>query len=76
MKPPRHEITAAFVTCHPPDAVRRAMAIRLAKACREIIQTCLREEEWSVADQEFHRVILAGLEELAEARREVVPRTD
>jgi hypothetical protein len=36
-------------------------ARRLARECREIVQGCLREEEWQDADQEFAKVIRAGL---------------
>jgi hypothetical protein len=41
------------------------IAVRLARQCREIIQTCLREEEWLDAEEEFRWVILAGLNEVA-----------
>jgi hypothetical protein len=44
-------------------------ARRMARACRRIVQACLREEEWADADEEFERVILAGLKNL-EASRE------
>ena len=40
-----------------------ALAIRMARACRRVVQGCLREEEWRDADEEFCRVILAGLRE-------------
>ena len=39
------------------------IAIKVARRCREIIQTCLREEEWADAEEEFRRLILAGLQE-------------
>jgi len=39
------------------------VARRLARQCREIIQSCLREEEWLDAEDEFARVILTGLRE-------------
>lgn len=39
-------------------------AHRMARACRHIVQACLREEEWRDADEEFERVILLGLQEL------------
>jgi hypothetical protein len=38
-----------------------ALAWRAARKCREVVQTCLREEEWADADQEFFAVISAGL---------------
>ncbi|HWB11272.1 MAG TPA: hypothetical protein VG826_18730 [Pirellulales bacterium] len=41
----------------------RALALRLARACRRVVQGCLREEEWRDADEEFCRVILVGLRE-------------
>jgi hypothetical protein len=40
------------------------LAIRLARECRLIIQTALREEEWLDAEEEFRWVILAGLKQL------------
>jgi hypothetical protein len=36
-------------------------AWRMAQECRGIVQTCLREEEWHDADQEFFRIISRGL---------------
>jgi hypothetical protein len=53
-----------FIESQPADAVIHALAIRLARECRSIVQVCLREEEWIEADREFYRVIRAGLEEL------------
>jgi hypothetical protein len=44
------------------------IAIRVARQCREVIQTCLREEEWADAEEEFRWLILAGLRELDEQR--------
>jgi len=52
-----------FTDTQPADAAIHAMAIRLARQCRFIIQACLREEEWGDADREFYRVIRQGLEE-------------
>jgi hypothetical protein len=37
-------------------------AIRIARQCRRIVQGCLREEEWQVADLEFYRVAREELE--------------
>ena len=48
----------------PADPALHALAIRLARACRRVVQGCLREEEWGEADREFYLVIRAGLEEL------------
>ncbi len=35
------------------------IAWRLARDCRQIVQGCLREEEWQDADQEFLSIIAA-----------------
>jgi hypothetical protein len=40
------------------------MAIRLARACRNVIQAVLREEEWGDADREFTQIIRQGIEDL------------
>lgn len=58
-----------FVDNHPADAVIHAMAIRLARQCRSIVQGVLREEEWRDCDLEFYRVIRAGLEEYATEKK-------
>ena len=42
------------------------LALRLARACRQVVQGCLREEEWADADGEFYDIILSGLKELAD----------
>ena len=47
----------------------KLLARRLARQCREIIQACLREEEWADCEKEFEIVIRAGLRELDEQRR-------
>ena len=44
------------------------LATRIARECREIIQACLREEEWADAEEEFRRVILAALKQLESER--------
>jgi hypothetical protein len=36
-------------------------AKRMARECRHIVQSCLREEEWLDADAEFFAVILKEL---------------
>lgn len=41
-------------------------ALQIARRCRQIIQGCLREEEWHDADEEFCAVILAELRQLQE----------
>jgi hypothetical protein len=38
-----------------------ALASELAWQCRNVVQDCLREEEWPDADEEFCRVIANGL---------------
>jgi hypothetical protein len=40
------------------------IAMRLARECRELIQACLREEEWADAEEEFRWLILAGLKQI------------
>ena len=45
---------------------RHLLAKRMARACRRVVQACLREEEWRDADLEFYAIILAGLEELGD----------
>lgn len=42
-----------------------ALAMRLARECRRIVQACLREDEWIDADEEFARVIRKGLKQIA-----------
>lgn len=37
-----------------------ARAWQLARKCRNIVQGCLREEEWQDADQEFFEIISEG----------------
>jgi hypothetical protein len=44
------------------------LALRVARQCREIIQACLREEEWADAEEEFRWLILAGLNEAVKER--------
>lgn len=43
-------------------------ALRMARRCRFVIQSCLREEEWRDCDTEFYAVILEGLKELQDGR--------
>lgn len=57
-----------FIETHSADVVIHALSIRLAKQCRNVIQCCLREEEWRDADMEFYRLIRAGLEEFAASK--------
>jgi hypothetical protein len=42
----------------------QAEALRMARACRRVVQGCLREEEWRLADAEFESIILVGLSRL------------
>jgi hypothetical protein len=44
------------------DPAVHELAVRLARQCRNIVQACLREEEWSEADREFYLVMRQGLE--------------
>ena len=46
-----------------------ALALRLARACRRVVQGCLREEEWHDADAEFFRIIRKGLRRREERRQ-------
>jgi hypothetical protein len=46
-----------------------AMAIRMTRACRNIIQAVLREEEWGDADREFYLIIRKGLEDLLKRKK-------
>jgi hypothetical protein len=45
----------------PVDPDTHALALRLARACRHVVQACLREEEWADADREFYAIIFMGL---------------
>jgi hypothetical protein len=56
----------ANVPCDP--AIHDA-AIRIARRCRHIVQTCLREEEWGEADREFYLIARQELEALPQGRR-------
>lgn len=38
-----------------------AVALKLAKRCRSVVQACLREEEWLDADQAFFDIIRHGI---------------
>jgi hypothetical protein len=42
-------------------------AVRIARQCRSIVQTCLREEEWADADREFYLIARRELEALKPA---------
>jgi hypothetical protein len=48
----------------PADPVIHFEAIRVARACRNVIQACLREEEWGLADEEFYKLIRESFERL------------
>jgi hypothetical protein len=52
-----------FVDSQPADPGIHAAAIRMARRCRNIVQACLREEEWADADREFYRVCREELEQ-------------
>ncbi len=51
-----------IVETQPTDPDTHATAIRIARKCRRIVQSCLREEEWLEADREFYAVIREELE--------------
>ncbi len=55
MKTPHHRQTPPVV-----DHFSRKAAV----ACRQVVQNCLREEEWRDADQEFFRIIQQAFKEL------------
>jgi hypothetical protein len=48
----------------PADPHVHQLAVRLARACRNIVQACLREEVRSEGDRGFYEVIREGLEEM------------
>jgi|GEM_PF-1997366 len=48
---------------HTPLPVER-LARKTAIACRQVVQNCLREEEWRDADQEFFEIIQQAFKEL------------
>ena len=39
------------------------IARHLGRGCLHVIQSCLREEEWGDADEEFARIIFDGLKQ-------------
>ena len=41
----------------------------LPKGAENIIQSCLREDEWSLADEEFYRIARETLESMAKGRK-------
>lgn len=51
-------------THEPCDPVIHSESTRLARACRNVIQACLREEEWRLADEEFYKLIRESLERM------------
>lgn len=51
-----------FVESEPADPRTHEAAMQMARACRNIVQACLREEEFAEADRQFYRVIRAGPE--------------
>lgn len=50
----------------PTDEATHETAVRMAVACRRVVQACLREEEWVEADRQFYLVIREGLERYKE----------
>lgn len=67
------------IETEPADPLIHEAAITMARRCRHVVQACLREEEWRVADQKFYLVIREGLERLwsvvPDVKRPVVERT-
>ena len=53
---------AVFIESEPADPQTHEACIRIARRCRNVIQACLREEEWAEADREFYRVARDELE--------------
>jgi hypothetical protein len=54
---------AMIIESQAADPAVHQAAMQMARACRHIVQACLREDEWRLADTEFYRVIRAGLEQ-------------
>ena len=52
-----------FIESAPADPDIHKAACRIAVRCRNIVQACLREEEWHEADREFYRIAREVLEE-------------
>lgn len=48
----------------PADPAIHFESYRIARACRHIIQCCLREEEWIDCDRAFYEIIRDALEKL------------
>jgi hypothetical protein len=48
----------------PCDPLIHSESIRLARACRNVVQACLREDEWGLADEEFYKLIRESLERM------------
>jgi hypothetical protein len=46
----------------PTDARTHEVCVRIARRCRNVVQACLREEEWGEADREFYRVAREEIE--------------
>ena len=45
----------------PTDPAVHALCVKIARRCRNIIQACLREEEWGDADMAFFQICLEEL---------------
>lgn len=54
---------------HRPEPDIEAFARKTAIQCREVIQACLREEEWRDADEEFSEIIRQAVIELLQTNR-------
>ncbi len=58
-----------FIESQATDARTHETAIRIARRCRNIVQACLREEEWADADREFYKVARDELEAFDAGRK-------
>jgi hypothetical protein len=63
-------VRASFIAKKPPGVVCHALAIRLAKTCRELVDDFVPPDRWAEVDAAFHGVIKRGLKELWDGRLE------
>src|SRR5437868_2182686 len=61
---PRAGARPMFIESQPADPRVHEAAIRMARRCRYIIQSVLREDEWADCDREFYLAIREELERL------------
>ena len=65
-----------FIESRAADPTIHALAIRLARQCRNIVQGCLREDEWRDCDLEYYKIIRSGLEEFAQEQFKAILSAD